>query len=234
MDVKKVVDDVYRLSVNIEDKNYLFEGIWPIPHGISINGYLIKSEKNILIDLTQNIFDFPQEITHQMSDVTLGIEDIDIIVVNHMEPDHSGWLREFCKKNSKAVIYCTKKAIPLLEAFAAVPPERAIAITDGMRLPADPERSSGRRSRTSGMRKSWVHEYLRTPEEALLWERLRAWRSATAKAAEVPPYVIFHDRTLLDIVLRKPRERAGLSEVEGMRRRFRLAFPFLPSPRSLL
>ena len=87
-----------------------------------------------------------------------------------------------------------------------------------MRLPADPERSSGRRSRTSGMRKSWVHEYLRTPEEALLWERLRAWRSATAKAAEVPPYVIFHDRTLLDIVLRKPRERAGLSEVEGMGR----------------
>ena len=28
------------------------------------------------------------------------------------------WLREFCKKNSKAVIYCTKKAIPLLEAFS--------------------------------------------------------------------------------------------------------------------
>lgn len=134
MHVQKVVDDVYRLSVNIEDKKYLFEGIWPIPDGISINGYLIKSEKNVLIDLTQDIFNFPQAITGQMADVTLGIEDIDILVVNHMEPDHSGWLREFCKKNTKAVIYCTKKAIPLLQAFAEVPAERAIAITDGMVL----------------------------------------------------------------------------------------------------
>lgn len=134
MKIKKVVDDIFRLSVNIEDKAYLFEGIWPIPNGISINGYLIKGEKNVLIDLTQNIFNFPQEIMHQMDGISLGMEDIDIIIINHMEPDHTGWLREFCEKNTKAVIYCTKKAIPLLEAFAGVPPERAIAITDGMEL----------------------------------------------------------------------------------------------------
>jgi len=79
MQIKKVIDDIYRLSVNIEDKNYLFEGLWPIPHGISINGYLIKGEKNVLIDLTQDIFGFPGEITRQMAGVTLGIEDIDII-----------------------------------------------------------------------------------------------------------------------------------------------------------
>ena len=134
MKIKRVIDDIYRLSVNIEDKGYRFEGIWPIPHGISINGYLIKGEKNVIIDLTQNIFNFPREITRQMEGVALGIEDIDIIVINHMEPDHSGWLREFCKKNSKAVIYCTNKAIPLLKAFSSVPPERAISITDGMVL----------------------------------------------------------------------------------------------------
>lgn len=134
MNITKVVDDIYRLSVNIEDKKYLFEGIWPIPHGISINGYLIKGEKNVIIDLTQDIFNFPQQITHQMEGVKLGVEDIDIIVLNHMEPDHTGWLREFCNKNSKAVIYCTKKAIPLLEAFAGIPSERTVAISDGMVL----------------------------------------------------------------------------------------------------
>jgi flavorubredoxin len=132
--IKRVIDDIYRISVNIEDKNYRFEGIWPIPHGISINGYLIKGEKNVIIDLTQNIINFPQEYTHQMAEVTLGVEDIDIIVINHMEPDHSGWLREFCKKNRKAVIYCTKKAIPMLEAFSSIPPQRTLAITDGMVL----------------------------------------------------------------------------------------------------
>ncbi|WP_321494389.1 FprA family A-type flavoprotein [uncultured Desulfobacter sp.] len=134
MKFQKIVDDIYRLAVNIEDENYLFEGIWPIPHGISINAYLIKGEKNVLIDLTQNIMDFPSAITAQMEGVSLSVEDIDIIVVNHMEPDHAGWLREFCQKNTKGVIYCTKKAIPLLEAFAAVPADRAIAITDGMTL----------------------------------------------------------------------------------------------------
>jgi flavorubredoxin len=134
MHIKKVVDDIYRLSVNIEDKNYLFEGIWPIPHGISINGYLIKAEKNVLIDLTQDIFHFPQDFTQQMGGLSLAIENIDILIINHMEPDHSGWLREFCTKNSKAVIYCTKKAVPLLNAFAGVPAERAVAITDGMVL----------------------------------------------------------------------------------------------------
>jgi len=134
MHIKNIADDIYRLSVNIEDKDYLFEGIWPIPHGISINGYLIKAEKNVLIDLTQDIFDFPQEFTQQMGGVALTVEDIDILVVNHMEPDHSGWLREFCQRNSKAVIYCTKKAVPLLNAFAGVLAERAIAITDGMVL----------------------------------------------------------------------------------------------------
>jgi len=134
MHVQKVMDDIYRLAVNIEDENYLFEGIWPIPNGISINSYLIKGEKNVLIDLTQNIMDFPKAITEQMGGLQLGVEDIDIIILNHMEPDHSGWLREFCKKNEKGVIYCTQKAIPLLQAFGGVPAERAIAITDGMTL----------------------------------------------------------------------------------------------------
>ncbi|MGM0656191.1 MAG: FprA family A-type flavoprotein, partial [Thermodesulfobacteriota bacterium] len=134
MKFQKIVDDVYRLAVNIEDENYLFEGIWPIPHGISINSYLIKGEKNVLIDLTQDNMDFPKAITGQMEEISLAVEDIDIIVVNHMEPDHSGWLRDFCKKNTKGVIYCTKKAVPLLEAFGEVPADRAVAITDGMTL----------------------------------------------------------------------------------------------------
>lgn len=136
MKIQHVIDDIHRLSVNIEDRDYLFEGIWPIPEGISINSYLIRGEKNVLIDLTQDIMNFPEDISRQMGNISLKVEDIDIIVVNHMEPDHSEWLREFCKKNSKAVIYCSEKAVGLLDAFASVPPERAIAITDGMILTA--------------------------------------------------------------------------------------------------
>lgn len=134
MKIHKVVDEIYRLSVNIEEEGYLFEGIWPVPNGVSINGYLIKGEQNILIDLTQDIKNFPAEFSRQIESAALSVEDIDILVVNHMEPDHSGWLREFCQKNTRAKIYCTEKAVPLLQAFGSVPAGRAVAITDGMTL----------------------------------------------------------------------------------------------------
>ena len=134
MKIHKVVDEIYRLSVNIEEEGYLFEGIWPVPNGVSINGYLIKGEQNILIDLTQDIMDFPAAFEKQIESASISVEDIDILVVNHMEPDHSGWLGDFCRKNTTAKIYCTEKAIPLLQVFGGVSADRAVAITDGMTL----------------------------------------------------------------------------------------------------
>ena len=49
-----------------------------------------------------------------------------------------------------------------------------------------------------------------------LFEALRAWRSATAKAQHVPPYVIFHDRTLAEIAAAKPISRATLARLNGV------------------
>ena len=49
-----------------------------------------------------------------------------------------------------------------------------------------------------------------------LFEALRAWRSATAKAQHVPPYVIFHDRTLAEIAAAKPISRAALARLNGV------------------
>ncbi len=134
MKITNVIDGIYRISVNIEEEGYLFEGIWPVPNGVSINGYLIKGEQNVLIDLTQDIMDFPAEFARQIESASLALEDIDILAVNHMEPDHSGWLKDFCRINTKAKIYCTEKAIPLLKQFAGVSADRAVAITDGMTL----------------------------------------------------------------------------------------------------
>jgi ATP-dependent DNA helicase RecQ len=49
-----------------------------------------------------------------------------------------------------------------------------------------------------------------------LFEALRAWRSREAKAQHVPPYVIFHDRTLAEIAGAKPVSRAALERVNGV------------------
>lgn len=54
------------------------------------------------------------------------------------------------------------------------------------------------------------------PEDADLWARLRACRKRLADAQGVPPYVIFHDRTLRDMLARRPTTLADLLEVNGV------------------
>lgn len=49
-----------------------------------------------------------------------------------------------------------------------------------------------------------------------LFESLRAWRSATAKAGNVPPYVIFHDKTLRQIAVDRPASIEDLRGVAGV------------------
>jgi ATP-dependent DNA helicase RecQ len=55
-------------------------------------------------------------------------------------------------------------------------------------------------------------------EDALLWEALRAKRLALAREQGVPPYVIFHDTTLIAMARRRPRDRAALAEIPGVGR----------------
>ena len=49
-----------------------------------------------------------------------------------------------------------------------------------------------------------------------LFEKLRAKRLELAKAQNVPPYVIFHDRTLVEMAARRPRSVAGLAAIPGV------------------
>ncbi len=54
------------------------------------------------------------------------------------------------------------------------------------------------------------------PGDADLFERLRAWRAATAKESGVPAYVVFHDATLREIAARKPASLADLGTISGI------------------
>ena len=54
------------------------------------------------------------------------------------------------------------------------------------------------------------------PADQPLFEALRAWRAAEAKAQHVPPYVIFHDRSLAEIAAARPASHAALARVNGV------------------
>jgi ATP-dependent DNA helicase RecQ len=60
-------------------------------------------------------------------------------------------------------------------------------------------------------------ETLAGPDEAL-WQALRTKRLALAKEQGVPPYVIFHDTTLLEMVRQRPGDRAALAQIPGIGR----------------
>jgi len=59
---------------------------------------------------------------------------------------------------------------------------------------------------------------VRAPEGAHdpLFEALRAWRRDTAKEAGVPPYVIFHDSTLREVIAARPSSLSALAHIEGV------------------
>jgi ATP-dependent DNA helicase RecQ len=49
-----------------------------------------------------------------------------------------------------------------------------------------------------------------------LFEVLRAWRAAEAKAQRIPPYVIFHDTVLRDIAAVRPADLDELAQIKGV------------------
>ena len=54
------------------------------------------------------------------------------------------------------------------------------------------------------------------PTTRELWEKLRAWRLTEARQQELPPYVIFHDATLVEIARRHPVSLAALAQIPGI------------------
>jgi ATP-dependent DNA helicase RecQ len=87
--------------------------------------------------------------------------------------------------------------------------ERRVNLRRAPEAPASADRPA--RGRRKG-REAAVLEDADRP----LFEALRAWRAAEAKAQHVPPYVIFHDRTLADIAATRPASRAALAAINGV------------------
>ncbi len=82
-----------------------------------------------------------------------------------------------------------------------------------VRFRKDPEKTVRLRAR-SGSAAPGID--LQDEDVKALWESLRTLRRTLAQAQEVPPYVIFHDATLQDIVRCRPRSGAELMQMSGI------------------
>jgi flavorubredoxin len=109
----------------------LFEGLWPIrEEGISYNAYLIKDEKSALIDLSKEML--TDDFIAQLAEV-FDLADLDYVIVNHMEPDHSGALVRLLELAPKATVLGMPKAVGMIEDFYGLT-ERVERLKNGQEL----------------------------------------------------------------------------------------------------
>ena len=109
----EIANKVYYVGVNDRNKA-LFEGLWPLPYGVSYNSYLIDDEKVCLIDTVE--VDFFVQFIENLREV-LGDRQIDYLVINHMEPDHSGSLALLRKYYPDIQVIGNKKTFDMMAGF---------------------------------------------------------------------------------------------------------------------
>lgn len=82
--------------------------------GSSYNSYLIKDKKTVLVD---TVWDPYKEQFVNDLDKSVGLSNIDAIVINHMEPDHGGSLGLLMEKIPDTPIYCTKNGAEIIKKY---------------------------------------------------------------------------------------------------------------------
>lgn len=115
MEKIKIADGIHLLTMNVED--ILFEGVWKLANGVTLNSYIVKGEKTAIIDGVIGWDGVPETLYKNLADIDVDPKDIDYLIVNHMEPDHSGWIENFEKIKNDFTIVCTEKAAKLVTSF---------------------------------------------------------------------------------------------------------------------
>ncbi|WP_432402729.1 FprA family A-type flavoprotein [Wukongibacter sp. M2B1] len=85
----------------------VFDIIMKTEFGSTYNSYFIDDEKKVLIDTVKP--NFKDEFIDKLGNL-VDIKNLDYVIVNHTEPDHSGSLKYILEINPDIVIYCTKAA----------------------------------------------------------------------------------------------------------------------------
>ena len=125
--MQKISKRIYSVGVNDHDK-VLFEGLWPLPYGVSYNSYLVVDEKVALIDTVEAGFE--EEFLTNIYEA-IGDREIDYLVVNHMEPDHSSLVGYMLDKYPGLRIVANAKTVPMLQGYYGTPLEKILVVKEG-------------------------------------------------------------------------------------------------------
>ena len=95
----------------------LFEGIYEVPNGMAYNSYLLLDEKIVVMDTVDCRFagEWLKNIRKH-----LGEKSVDYLIIQHMEPDHSGSISAFAEKYPNAKIVASQKSFAMMKNYFGV------------------------------------------------------------------------------------------------------------------
>ena len=128
----KIADDILYVGVNDHEID-LFEGQYVVPNGMAYNSYLILDDKIAVMDAADARF---CDAWLANLEAALGGRTPDYLIVQHMEPDHSGSVDAFARRWPDAAIVATAKAFSMMQQFFGTDyAARRVVAAEGSELP---------------------------------------------------------------------------------------------------
>ena len=122
----KLTSDTYWVG-KIDNREVPFHRLI-LAKGTTYNAYLLKTEKPTVIDTVD--MEFGREFVEHLSEY-IDPKDIQYIVINHTEPDHSGGLAALAGRAPNATIVCTAPAVNELKEMYRLHSRDFLVVKDG-------------------------------------------------------------------------------------------------------
>lgn len=126
VEIKK---DIHWIGVN-DRRTHLFENYWPLPKGVAYNSYVINDDKVVVIDTVERS---RMDSYLENLEAILKGKKVDYLVVNHMEPDHSGAIKALLCHYPNMKIIGNAKTFPMLENYYGIR-ENLVEVKEGDRI----------------------------------------------------------------------------------------------------
>lgn len=126
-----ITNDIRYVGVNDHEVD-LFEGQYLVPNGMAYNSYVIVDDKVAVMDTVDQRFG---EAWLEKIAAVLGERRPDYLVVQHMEPDHSGSIVKFLERYPDATVVGNAKTFVMMAQFFPDAPEmKRLIVKDGETL----------------------------------------------------------------------------------------------------
>lgn len=127
-EMTEITNDIKYIGVNDHEID-LFEGQYIVPKGMAYNSYVILDEKIAVLDTVES--GFGEQWVNNLA-VALNGRKPDYLIVQHMEPDHSGNILTFTDMYPEAKIVASKQAFVMMKQFFGTDfPENQVIVGEG-------------------------------------------------------------------------------------------------------